>query len=224
VRQTGTEQFVPFAMISNLHSDDAEQTASCSRSKQRSLYVNKKSLGLPPALKHGCYSGLNLLPTEDRAAFDKLHRELITEYLPIGISEELQISRLAKYIWRRDNISTYVLAEVARSKVASIQSKLSPVRVEGFQLLGPKETRTEEELNILRKQIAEQIRCELGAARELVDLAVASTEHLYKEMQLIESLDRMIARCLKEFLLIRGVKSMAPSVSVEAKPKLKRIA
>ena len=41
-----------------------------------------------PALKHGAYSATGLLPGEDRAAFEKLHRDLQAELRPDGPFEE----------------------------------------------------------------------------------------------------------------------------------------
>ena len=40
------------------------------------------------ALKHGGYSGLTLLPGEDRFAFEKLRRELFAELKPQGRLEQ----------------------------------------------------------------------------------------------------------------------------------------
>ena len=57
----------------------------------------------------------------------------------------------------------------------------------------------------MRKEVEEETQRELGIAAELVDIgAVASTEHLEKEMLLIERLDGMFARCVKQLLLVRG--------------------
>jgi hypothetical protein len=186
--------------------------------------MSKPKTNLPSALKHGCYSALNTLPTEDRAAFDKLHRDLVAEYKPTGVSEELVVSLMASCLWRRENIATYGLAEHARRIHSSISGKLSPPWNE-MSLLGPKETRSPEQLKVVRKEVEEETQRELGTAAELVDIgAVASTEHLEKELLLIERLNGMIARCLKQLLLVRGVKSMVLSTPAEAAPKLKRIA
>lgn len=186
--------------------------------------MRKQTSRLPPALKHGCYSALDILPTEDRAAFDKLHSDLVAEYVPCGVSEEAVISNIAKYTWRRENLATYGLAEYARRVHSSVMFRLDPPKI-NWPLLGSPETRSSEELKELREEAEEQARRELGVAYDLVDIgAVASTEQLEKEILLIERLDGMIARCLKQLLLIRGVKSMALSIPAEAKPKLKRIA
>ena len=88
--------------------------------------MSKPKTNLPSALKHGCYSALGILPTEDRAAFDKLHRDLVAEYKPTGVSEELVVSLMTGCLWRRENIATYGLAEHAKRIHSSISGKLSP--------------------------------------------------------------------------------------------------
>ena len=42
-----------------------------------------------PALKHGAYSATAVLPGESRAAFEKLHRDLIAELTPSGVLEDI---------------------------------------------------------------------------------------------------------------------------------------
>jgi len=68
----------------------------------------------------------------------------------------------------------------------------------------------------------EKIRREMGdAAFELARLSqVATTGYLMHELSIIERIDAMIDRCLKRLLLVRGVKSISPSLS---KPTPKQI-
>ncbi len=66
--------------------------------------MSKKTKRLPPALRHGGYSGLTLLPGEDPAAFEKHHRELIAEYHPIGCSEREIVAHFAHLMWRRQHL------------------------------------------------------------------------------------------------------------------------
>ena len=44
---------------------------------------------IPPALKHGAYAGTAVLPGESQAAFKKLHRGLIAEFIPSGMMEAI---------------------------------------------------------------------------------------------------------------------------------------
>lgn len=54
----------------------------------------------------------------------------------------------------------------------------------------------------------------LGPALELIEIgAVATSDYLLKELPVIERVDGMIVRLLKQLLLIRGVKSVSSSAS-----------
>ena len=67
-----------------------------------------------PALKHGAYSSLAVLPGEDRAEFEKKHRQLIAEYSPSGPLEHHYVLMLARLIWREENLSTFAVVKTAR--------------------------------------------------------------------------------------------------------------
>jgi hypothetical protein len=43
--------------------------------------MSKRTNHIPPALKHGIYSGIGLLPTEDPAEFQKFKQEIFDEYV-----------------------------------------------------------------------------------------------------------------------------------------------
>lgn len=59
-----------------------------------------------PALKHGAYTSLGLLPGENRTEFEKLLQELIAEFTPRGPSENEIVASIARYTWRKKNLST----------------------------------------------------------------------------------------------------------------------
>src|SRR5262245_50422717 len=63
-----------------------------------------------PALKHGVYSSLDVLSGENRAEFEKTHRQLIAEYSVSGPLEHHFISMLAGLLWREQNLSIFVVA------------------------------------------------------------------------------------------------------------------
>jgi hypothetical protein len=69
---------------------------------------------LPAALKHGGYSGVSVLPGEDKAAFEKLRRDLINELKPNGPLEDDIVMTIAHYVWRKQNLKTYRKAEAAK--------------------------------------------------------------------------------------------------------------
>jgi hypothetical protein len=67
-----------------------------------------------PALKHGAYSTIAVLPGESRAAFQKLYRDLIAELTPSGVLEDDIIADLARLVWRKQNLGTLRIAEDAQ--------------------------------------------------------------------------------------------------------------
>src|ERR1700751_3980946 len=80
-----------------------------------------------PALKHAGYSATTLLPGEDSAAFEKLHRALIAEFTPNGALEEDIVADIARLTWRKQNLSTFRIAELAeRRRQTIIYEKVPP--------------------------------------------------------------------------------------------------
>ena len=69
-----------------------------------------------PALKHAGYSATTLLPGEDSAAFESLHRALITEFIPVGALEEDIVADIARLTWRKLNLATFRIAELAKER------------------------------------------------------------------------------------------------------------
>ena len=57
--------------------------------------MGKRSNRIPPALKHGFYSAIGLLPTEDPAEFEKFKQEIVDDYNPFGGSEEIIVEEIA---------------------------------------------------------------------------------------------------------------------------------
>lgn len=58
-----------------------------------------------------------------------------------------------------------------------------------------------------------QILDKLGDASELVKIGAATFDGLTKELEIQEHLDAAINRCLKQLLMVRGIKSIAQSAS-----------
>lgn len=191
--------------------------------------MSKRTNHIPPALKHGGYSGMTLLPGEDPAAFEKFHRDIVAEYNPVGRSEEDIVEDIARLMWRKQNLSTYRLAEYARTKRAAIYAHLSPPSGDWVLMkrLGEKEeTRSPEELRALRKQADEKVQNELGPALELVEIGdVATVDYLLNELSIRERLDSLIDRKLKQLLFVRGLKSLSlPSSAVSPPARIGRAA
>src|SRR5262249_54717327 len=171
----------------------------------------KRKSQIPPALKHGVYSPLGLLPGEDPATFEKFRREIFAEYNFTGRSEEAIGDNLVRCMWRSENLSTYRLAEYVKEKYSCIYAKTHPPALD-MPVLGywAKETRSPEELEEARKQADQEAEHELGAALELVEAGeVVTTKYLFDELSIRERLDQTIARSLKQLVLVRGVKSLS---------------
>ena len=70
----------------------------------------KNSKRIPPALKSGIYSGLDILPTESRAKFRKFKKQTFAELNLVGRLEEDIGEEIVRLEWRRQNLFTYDLA------------------------------------------------------------------------------------------------------------------
>src|SRR5262245_32469623 len=81
---------------------------------------------LHPALKHAGYSATTLLPGEDPAAFETLHRALIAEFTPVGALEENIVTDIARLTWRKQNLQTFRIAELAKERHQKIRSEKVP--------------------------------------------------------------------------------------------------
>jgi len=67
----------------------------------------------------------------------------------------------------------------------------------------------------------EQARQELGDIYKLIDIGEPATiEGLIKELDIKERLDGLISKCLKQLLMVRGVKSLSPASSSGSMPQI----
>jgi hypothetical protein len=88
--------------------------------------MRKNGNRIPPALKHGIYSGLGLLPTESRAELRKFKNQIFSELNLVGRLEEDIGEEIVILEWRRQNLFTYDLAKRARTWRNSIHSRCEP--------------------------------------------------------------------------------------------------
>jgi len=184
--------------------------------------MGKCSNHVPSALKHGIYSAIGLLPTEDPAEFEKFKQEIFDDYKPVGRSEKIIVEEIACLQWRLEHLPTYGVATRARKRHCAIFSKLDPPSKSvspslllseflGFEEPEPK-PRSPEELAALRKSAEQEARTKLGPALKLVNIGdVATIEYLEKELALREKIHGMIARLEKRLLFLRGIKSISSS-------------
>jgi hypothetical protein len=166
-----------------------------------------------PALKHGAYTATAVLPGESRAAFEKLYRELIAEHAPSGVHEEHIVMDLARLLWRKQNLGTLRIAERA-------QHRWSATRKLGFLIPVLDGVISEEHNKKVEEESLIAVRNELGDAFELVEIGNCATfDGLTKELEVEERLDAAINRCLKQLLLLRGLKSISAAPSPKRIPR-----
>jgi hypothetical protein len=159
------------------------------------------------ALKHAGYSATSILPGESEAEFAKLHEDLVREWVPKGALENEIVASMAHLLWRRKNLATFRVAELAQRRMTKIRSAMVPE-------VGP--PKSEESVEFERTfsekwQSAEsQGRRELGELYALVEMGEEATlDRLMKELEVQDRLDAAIDRCIKRLLLVRGFKSMS---------------
>jgi hypothetical protein len=180
--------------------------------------MGKHSNRVPSALKHGLYSGIGLLPTENPAKFRKFKKQRFAELALVGPLEEDIGDQIVCLEWRLKNLFTYELAKRAKQRHHSIYAQLHPPQYEPYMLplIDPNyEPPSPEELAARRKAADEHAQAELGDAIELVELGdVVTYEFLEKRLAIMERLEVMIARVYKKLLYVRGIKSMSSSAVV----------
>ena len=177
-----------------------------------------------PALKHAGYSATTLLPGEDPAAFEKLHRDLIAEFKPVGALEEDVVADMARLTWRKQNLATFRIGGLAKEHHRKIAYE-KVLRVDydfsdnDFQIdhydIDPAQRRKR------YRAAEEQARQELGDIYQLIDIGEPATvEGLMKELDIKERLDGLISKCLKQLLMVRGVKSLSAASSSVPTPQI----
>jgi hypothetical protein len=171
-----------------------------------------------PALKHAGYSATTLLPGEDSAAFEKLHQALIAEFTPNGALEEDIVADIARLTWRKQNLATFRIAERVKMRRSQIyHEKVPPL---DYCLNADVAERLQQEREGHRAA-EEQARQELGNIYQLIDIGEPATiKGLMDELDIKERLDSLISKCLKQLLMVRGVKSLSAASSSVPTPQI----
>jgi hypothetical protein len=171
---------------------------------------------VPPALKHGAYSKAALLPGDDPAAFEDLHRGLIAEFTPHGRMEEETVATLAHLMWRRQNLAKFGIG------LSHLEEGLGAAAQESQQhdnsKEGDKPISAIEKLYRAGEQLhktAEENR-KGAAAVEFLDLTM-------KKLEVEDRLDAMIDRLIKRLLFVRGLKSITSSAPTVSPSSAKRL-
>jgi len=148
-----------------------------------------------------------------------LHRDLIAEFTPLGPLEEDIVSEIARLTWRKQNLATFRIAELAQKRYKEICREKVPV-IDLF----PKSDQDVAEQKARQKgyrAAKEQARQELGDTYELIDIGEPATiDGLMKELDIKERLDSLISKCLKQLLMVRGVKSLSLTSSSRSTPQI----
>jgi hypothetical protein len=169
---------------------------------------------LPTALRHAAFSATTILPGESVEDFEKLLKQVRAEFSPEGACEEDIVSTMAHLLWRKQNLHTFRLADVARQRCDEIDQKVhGPKFYEMAQKFNEPDPAVK---NAQARQIKQDAFGEVPCT--LVELGDAATlEGLMKELEVQDRLDAMIHRCVKRLLMVRGIKSLSvppPSKSV----------
>ena len=161
-----------------------------------------------PALRHGAYSGLALLPGESEAGFRKLRDGLYAEYKPNTPSLRYAVDDMTRYMWRLHHLYIYRFGEEARRRLQKTSAEFVAQAQSEFMLLS---SRRVHEAKVAAE---ERARDELTSAWTLVELGdVLTFDYLTRELEIAERLERAIERCIKRIVLTRGVHSLTPSLS-----------
>ena len=177
-----------------------------------------------PALKHAGYSATTLLPGEDSAAFESLHRALIAEFIPVGALEEDIVADIARLTWRKLNLQTFRIAELAKER----HQKIAYEKVRGVDYdFSDNDFQIDDfDIDPARRRkgyraAEQQARQELGDIYQLIDIGEPATvKGLMKELEIKERLDGLISKCLKQLLMARGVKSLSAASSSVPTPQI----
>jgi len=170
-----------------------------------------------PALKHGGYAATAVLPGENRAAFEKLHRRLIADLTPDGPLEEDAVQTIARLLWRKQNLASHAAirsehhAEIPQSLLLPGQQVIT-LRFSGSDPPIPAELEAD-------RAAEDHARRELGGVYELVEIGEAAmVDGLLRDLEIEERLDAMINQQIKRLLQVRGLKSISAALP-SAPPK-----
>jgi hypothetical protein len=194
---------------------------------------------LPGALRHGGFSKIAILPGEDPAEFEQLHRGLIEEWRPNGPTEDDTVLTMAVATWRKTRLQKFLWAQLCRESdcISALRDLCSvippdPVAFERALKTLPKEwaNRLRDVLSreyfdsipdwvsAITKGIAKAMLPEIHPLGELP--AERLLEGFNRELALEERLDRQIDRAMKRLIQAKGLKELlyrAPAVEDASK-------
>jgi len=121
------------------------------------------------------------------------------------VLEKDTVATIARLLWRKQNLGTLRIAELARARYSTIEYEEELESGADIRIIG--------EAPLEVRQAAEtQASKELGETYELVDVGnVATVDKLREDLSVHKRLDAMIDKCLKRLLFLRDLKSLAPA-------------
>jgi hypothetical protein len=177
------------------------------------------------ALKHGGYSTMGLLPGESSAEFEKLHKDLLADLAPDGALENDVVLTVARLLWRKQNLSTFRTAELARQwRNQIIEETLAERDIPNSIFAVPLYDGEDEDRAKRAEAVRageEEARKKLGDQYELTEDDAVTMDRLAADLAVEDQLDSAIDRCLKRLLMVKGVKSItvAPRSHTAQLPK-----
>jgi len=191
----------------------------------REFVVGVRVKKLYPALKHGGYSATGLLPGEDSAAFEKLHRDLISELCPDGPLQEDTVFDIARLMWRKQNLETFRVAEAARERASAIRSEMIPSTTPPlFPLFGVSSDWSPPDpadVKAATEAAEAQARKELEENYKFVEMGdLATATQMLADLDVEERLSAMIDKRLKRLWMLQAAKSLSSTASSTTLPRL----
>jgi hypothetical protein len=189
----------------------------------REFVVGVRVKKLYPALKHGGYSATGLLPGEDLAAFEKLHRDLIAELCPDGPLQEDTVLGIARLMWRKQNLETFRVAEAARARASAIRSKMIPSTTPPLDIPlfgGSSDWSPPDPADVKAATEAAEAQA-LGENYKFVEMGdLATATQMLADLEVEERLNAMIDKLLKRLWMLQASKSLSSTASSTTLPRL----
>jgi hypothetical protein len=133
---------------------------------------------------------------------------------------------MARLVWRKKNLKTFRIAELARARYAQITDEIVPEDKMDYPdypspLFGTLIKVDPAVREAAIRAAVDQARKELGDAYGLVEIGeIASVDHLMKDLEVQDRLDAMIDKCLKRLLFLRGLKSISSATTSAPRERL----
>ena len=182
---------------------------------------------LHPALKHGGYSAMGLLPGENRAAFEKLHRELRAELRPDGPLEEHMVAKIAILLWRNQNLETFRRAGAARERYSAITSEMVPSATPPCPMEYMRDDwtpPTPAEVQAATEAADARAREELGDDFKFVEMGGRATPaQMLADLEVEERLDARIGKLFEKLAILEAFKETLSSDKSVSATQLRRI-